>query len=241
VFRDQDELPTSAELTGALQQALEQSRFLVVICSPSAAASRWVNEEIRYYKSLGRNHRIMCLIVDGEPNASDKPDCGLLECFPASLRYSLAADDQAPGERCEPMAADVRDGGKSRQTAQLKILAALMGVGYDELVQRDRRRAVRRRVTLIAGALLVLGAVAWMWRSQEGKRLAQVQEQRLGRLVEEGRQAFVAGDPQRALPWLAAAYREGDRSPALRYLLGRALENISPNVAEIQDPQNPGM
>ena len=43
VFRDRDELPGSAELGTNLTEALAQSRALVIICSPAAARSRWVN------------------------------------------------------------------------------------------------------------------------------------------------------------------------------------------------------
>ena len=48
---------------------MQESRSLIVICSPKSAKSKWVNEEIRYFKSLGREHRVLCLIVDGEPYA----------------------------------------------------------------------------------------------------------------------------------------------------------------------------
>ena len=37
VFRDRDELPGSSELGANLTAALQASRYLIVICSPSAA------------------------------------------------------------------------------------------------------------------------------------------------------------------------------------------------------------
>src|SRR5215813_3988044 len=73
VFRDRDELPLSADLGGSIKNALRASRYLIVLCSPNSAASHWVNEEIRYFKSLERPDRILALILAGEPNASDKP------------------------------------------------------------------------------------------------------------------------------------------------------------------------
>jgi len=89
VFRDREELPTSADLSQQINLALRQSRYLIVICSPHAATSIWVNEEIKYFKALGRENQILAVIVDGEPNASDKPDSPLPECFPPALRYRL--------------------------------------------------------------------------------------------------------------------------------------------------------
>ena len=56
------------------REELRQSRYLIVICSPKSAVSRWVNEEIKTFKALGREERTLCLIVDGKPNATDKPE-----------------------------------------------------------------------------------------------------------------------------------------------------------------------
>ncbi|MBI3272853.1 MAG: TIR domain-containing protein [Planctomycetes bacterium] len=87
VFRDREELPTATDLSAVIQDALTRSRSLVVVCSPHSARSRWVNAEIVAFARLGRSGRVLCLIVDGEPNASDKPEQGLLECFPDAIRY----------------------------------------------------------------------------------------------------------------------------------------------------------
>src|SRR3954469_17730921 len=64
VFRDREELPTSANLSSIIEEALAHSRYLIVICSPQSAKSRWVNEEILRYKRLGREDRVLALIVD---------------------------------------------------------------------------------------------------------------------------------------------------------------------------------
>lgn len=144
VFRDREELASSASLGGNIETALQQSRALVVICSPRAAVSRWVNEEIKLYKNLGREDRVFCLIVDGEPNPP--ADSGLLECFPPILR-----------EPAEPIAADAREGKDGKRNALLKLIAGIIGVPYDELRQRERQRLLRQRLRLGAA---VVGAVA---------------------------------------------------------------------------------
>src|SRR5258708_22421716 len=66
VFRDEEELPADADLTRNIQQALENSGLLVVLCSPRAVESRFVADEIRYFKELGKADRILALMVDGE-------------------------------------------------------------------------------------------------------------------------------------------------------------------------------
>jgi hypothetical protein len=82
VFRDRDELPSATNLGELLTESLRASATQIVICSPAAAQSRWVNEEIICFKRLGRSNRIFCLIVDGEPWASNKPGQEDQECFP---------------------------------------------------------------------------------------------------------------------------------------------------------------
>src|SRR3974390_1654270 len=73
VFRDRDELASATDLGEMINEALRQSACQIVVCSPDAARSRGVNEEILIFKRLGREDRIFCLIVGGEPNATDLP------------------------------------------------------------------------------------------------------------------------------------------------------------------------
>ena len=118
---------------------MRESRCLIVICSPNSAQSRWVEDEIRHFKSLGREAQIFCLIVDGEPNASDKPGCDSPECFSAALRHHVDERGELMKGRTEPIAADVRAHGDGRTHAFLKLVAGLLGVGLDALIHRDQR------------------------------------------------------------------------------------------------------
>lgn len=164
IFRDREELPGAADLGGKLKNALRQSRYLIVICSPKSAASQWVNEEIKTYKALGREDRVLCLIVDGEPYASDKPQSGLLECFPTAVRYRVGTDGSLTSERTEPIAADARKGKDGRHNAKFKLLAGILNVGYDELKQREKRRQLLQKVRLAGGAaaLLLLAVLVYL-------------------------------------------------------------------------------
>lgn len=177
IFRDREELPTSADLGKTIQTALNESRYLIVICSPAAARSRWVNEEIKSFRRLGRSNRILALIVDGEPNAADgKPGIDpKLECFPQALKHPLGADGELNlAEFAEPIAADVRPGKDGKQDGLLKLLAGLLGVNFDDLKRRDeiRRRKRQRVILATVTALLVLfaalaGLATWQWQESE--------------------------------------------------------------------------
>jgi len=165
IFRDRDELPTTSNLSAAIRKALEESSALIVICSTASAASRWVNEEVRTFRALGRGDRIFALVVDGEPNAS-LPDGAPApnECFPLSLRSAPSSTGDAEGED-EPGAADIRPGKDKRSDAVLKLVAGIIGTGFDELKGRHialarRRMVLRSSLSALAVATLAVTGAA---------------------------------------------------------------------------------
>ena len=160
VFRDRDELAVSADLGQRIEEALTRSRYLIVVCSPSAAASTWVNKEIAFFKSLGRGDRIFSLIVGGEPFASEVAGREAEECFPTALRVDLSEDGALSTARVEPLAADLRAGGDGPDGAVLKLIAGILGVGLDALRQRDLERRNDRLRRLLLGSLVALAFVA---------------------------------------------------------------------------------
>lgn len=147
VFRDREELPAANDLSAEVRAALAQSRSLVVVCSPEAAASPWVSREVELFRTLHPERPILAAIREGEPS----------QCFPQAL-VRPAAD----GECIEPLAADFRAGHDGRHLGLLKLVAGIAGVGLDELAQRDAQRN-RQRVTAVTAAalagMLAMGAL----------------------------------------------------------------------------------
>jgi len=133
IFRDRDELATATDLGSKVREALMQSANLIVICSPFSATSKWVQQEVLAYKQLGRSEHIFCLIVDGEPGASALAGAGERECFAPALRAQLDAQGRMTQVPAEPVAADVRAGKDGRRNAKLKLIAGMLGIGFDSL------------------------------------------------------------------------------------------------------------
>ncbi|HEY9110656.1 MAG TPA: TIR domain-containing protein [Rhodanobacteraceae bacterium] len=156
IFRDREELSSSPELGAKINQALAQSEDLIVLCSPGSATSRWVNEEVLAYRRMGRSGRIFCVIVDGEPDATDLPGREAEECFCPALRFQLDANGQPTPERTEPIAADARPGKDGKQNAKLKLIAGMLDVGFDALKQREQQRRIRRMTAITALAVCVM-------------------------------------------------------------------------------------
>ncbi|MGB5544788.1 MAG: toll/interleukin-1 receptor domain-containing protein, partial [Gammaproteobacteria bacterium] len=180
IFRDRDELPTATDLGAVIQQALDDSESLIVICSPAAAASRWVNEEIRYFRRLGRGDRVFCLIVDGEPGGGADAE-GKQECFPEALTEPL--DTGGPDASQDHAAADIRPRGDGKQSARLKVIAGLLGLGLDELRQREQQRRQRRLIAVaasaVAGMVIAIGlaTAALMARAEADRQRLRAEQE----------------------------------------------------------------
>jgi len=243
IFLDREELAASADLPGRIRHALAASRALVIVCSPHAVASRWVTEEIKYFQSLGRIDHVLCLIVDGEPNAV----VATSEALPVLLRYRVAADGSLTDEKIEPLAADLRKGGDGRTKAKLKLMAGILDIPFDQLRQRDKLRTRERLLGWLVAVLVVTTGI-WFGLVQPAKiksaRATMLNETR--RLSREAEAALQKGkDPQQSLmiavaairPWLVA----GGKPPivaqqALRNALastgGQALNGHVPGATD---------
>jgi len=190
VFRDREELPSAANLSAKVSGALAQSANLIVICSPHAAQSRWVNEEVTAFQRLGRSDRIFCLIVDGEPGASAWAGREHDECLPPALTQRLDAEGRATGERLEPIAADARPGKDGKSNARTKLVAGLLGVDLDDLRQRERRRRrLRTTLTMAAGFALLCLTSALAINAILARHAAERRQKQAEDLV-----AFMLGD-----------------------------------------------
>ena len=77
VFRDREDFTAGHTLNAQTLEALDSSAALIVICSPKAAQSHYVNEEIRLFKSRHPERPVIPVIVDGRPmSPSPRPARG---------------------------------------------------------------------------------------------------------------------------------------------------------------------
>jgi tetratricopeptide (TPR) repeat protein len=230
VFRDREELATSTSLGDTLTEALRASACQVVICSPRAAKSRWTNEEILAFKRLGKAHRIFALIVDGEPGASENPETADEECFPPALIHELGEDNELTDIRTEPIAADARPGKDPKQAAKLKLLAGMLGVGYDDLRQREVQRRQRRMMMLTAAAVvgmtitsgLAITAYVARLEAEEQRRIAEIEAETARQTTEFMVGLFEVSDPSEAL----------GNSITAREILDKGVERIDEELRE---------
>ena len=122
VFADVSEL-SAGLLSEQIHSVLERSQFLIVICSPNSARSKWVSWEIEAFVRLGRFKRIIPFIVSGVPYSNN---C-VHECFPDSLKRITP----------ELLGININDIGKD--AAVTKVVAYMLSLDFDTLWQRHKR------------------------------------------------------------------------------------------------------
>lgn len=155
IFRDEEELPASSDLSREIDNALESSRFLIVVSSPRIIESIWCDAEVKKFRELGRHDKIIALLIEGEPSESFLPSL-------CEIRHQIKNEDGSIEEKIEavePLAADVRPSREESQRelkslAKLRILACILGCKFDDLRKRELRR--KQRKMAIFGTLMAL-------------------------------------------------------------------------------------
>ena len=171
IFIDNNELKAGAKLSEAIQTALAQSEFLIVICSENSTKSNWVRAEISHMRALHKDANIIAII----PNKGGD-ESHLLDLLGAEI---------------ERLAADFRPG-KNRSLQLSKIAATLLNRDLDELYQREARRRNKQMlgfgISLSVIATLMSGLAANAYLSEkEAVRQRQKSEEVIAFMVDEFR------------------------------------------------------
>ena len=140
VFKDTTEL-SPGNLPNQIREALELSKFLIVVCSPRSAQSYWVNLEVKTFMEMGKMENVIPFIVDGSAFAKNPID----ECFPQALR-------ELPSEQ-EILGANISEMG--RDAAVVKAVSKMFDVKFDVLWQRWERERNFRRIVVYVSFLLI--------------------------------------------------------------------------------------
>lgn len=145
VFRDEAEFAASNDLGQLIRASLDKSDALVVLCTVRSAASKWVEEEVRYFLTNRPELPVVCVLMG--LGRDQMPDL-----LPAPLRERLEHGE-------EPLAVDMRGSLERKRSQRLRIAAALLQVGYDELARRDKAQRIRAVImfSLRTAPLAVLG------------------------------------------------------------------------------------
>ena len=169
IFKDQEELELTSDLSRQLDENLQNSDFLIVICSPEYNQSKWCLHEVEKYVEYHGRDRVICVLSAGEPPA----------VFPKILckTEKTVTDKQGKKitieEETEPLACEYRGNFMEARKIELPRLAAkIIGCSYDELVMRQEKYR-RRRTTILLSVIFAIAAIAisyLLWSNNEISR-----------------------------------------------------------------------
>ena len=213
IFRDVTDL-TPGILAEEINKALNDSQWLIIVCSPRSAKSPWVCKEAQSFIDSGRADRIIPYVIEGVPFSGDEAT----ECYPEALL-------NMKGNK-ELLAANVNEIG--REAAAIKILARMFGLRFDTLWQRHTREQKKRRIIwgTIAAFMVIVSMIIsgyFYWANNE------IKEKQNKLLISQSK--YLASEAQKE-------YDKGNITKALRmalYALPKDLKNMDrPYVPEAE-------
>lgn len=231
VFRDKDELPLAGNLSAPITEALQESEFLIVICSPRTVESLWVQREIETFLKYRDASHILAVLIEGEPSEAFPPQL-------CTMKQQVVAEDGTitfEEKDIEPLAADVRGSSKREIKAKMKeellrMAAPMLGCEYDDLKQRHRERKIKRLLITFAAA----GSICLAFGTFSTYQALRIQRQSM--LIQAQAEDLKALQSKSLSSLAVDVYENGDRVGGLLIALAGIPEDLDmperPIVAE---------
>ena len=176
LFRDDTSLSATPELWPSIERALGQSRFFVLLASPEAAASHWVNKEVSHWLERNGTGTLLIGVTDGELRWDETTG-------------DFAWDDKTPLPKVlagrfktEPKWVDLRPyrlGADQRDSRFIELgadfAAAIHGKPKEDLLSQEvkqQRRALTWAAAAVASLLVFASFAGWQWRAAVKAELA---------------------------------------------------------------------
>ena len=224
VFRDETGLEVTPALWPAIERALEQSDYFILLASPQAAQSRWVQQEVNWWLKHRSSERLLIAWTDGQLSwGTGDFDWASTNALPQALRGVFHEvpnySDLCFAKRATDLS--LRNARFLMQVARFS--SVLRRRSLDELIGEDVRehQRTKRLAWSAASALIVLTLWAFLVAALAlyEKHIATRQRQIALEQTEQTRQRAVQildstgqrfadeGDPSAALVWFLEALR----------------------------------
>lgn len=212
VFRDSEELKAGSDLSALIKSALDETEWLIIICTKRFKDSVWCMEEVEHFLEIRGRDRIITILVEGEP----------AESFPKVLT-EVERDGKIVS--IEPLAVDIRDDSEKKilknvRREQYRFLADMLDVDYDDLYQRERERRLRQSMTVAGAVILGVSVFAGvMVRNNIMLESAYT-------ALERSNQQTLRGESYYLAEYADEAYQNGDRKTAVKLGLEALPQNL---------------
>ena len=218
VFRDSEELKAGSDLSALIREALDETEWLIIICTKRFKDSVWCMEEVEHFLEIRGRERIITILVEGEP----------AESFPKVL-----TEVERDGKiiTIEPLAVDIRDDSEKKilknvKREQYRFLADMLDVDYDDLYQRERERILRRSIGVAGIVIFGISAFAAVMVRNN------LQLESAYTALDNSNQQTLRGESYYLAEYAGEAYQNGDRKTAVKL----SLEALPNNLANPDRP-----
>ncbi len=170
LFIDQKGIRAGSDLGEILGEKLRQSEFLIVVCTPEAVQSEWVNQEIQYFKQHRDPKNIITCVYSGRPDWFDKENYDD-QCIPKALRIPFNQDEDI-AVRMEHVPAWVdfrKKSAEGHKTAMARVACGLLYMEPNDFVKfhalRNRRK-LQFVIIFLASVALTFAGISYFAHEQ---------------------------------------------------------------------------
>lgn len=160
VFRDDASLSANPSLWASIVDALDASQWLVLMASPEAAASPWVNREVDHWRASKGGVRILLVVTDGDvvwDARTGRLDWSRTTALPGAIDGAFSDEPRFVDLRWAKHETDVSLANARFREAVADVAATLHDRPKDELLGEDvRQHKLVRRLTFLALSTLAL-------------------------------------------------------------------------------------
>jgi WD40 repeat protein len=203
VFRDDTGLAVTPELWGSIEKALAQSLYFLLLASPTAAQSKWVEQEVDWWLRHRSAHHLLIVWTEGElvwDSARGDFDGTRSTALPQRLKGAFAQEPLWLDMRWARTDADLSLRRPRFAEAIARVAATVRGLSLDELIGEDvwQHQRTVRFLRLAVATLLVLtmsaalAAVLALKAKRMVEPLARNEQARVARLASEAKSREMA-------------------------------------------------
>ncbi|MHB9299595.1 toll/interleukin-1 receptor domain-containing protein [Fusobacterium polymorphum] len=179
VFRDREELSTK-DLSTMIEEAIANSKNLIVICSKRTSLSPWCRKEVQLFKKIHGVNNIIPILIEGEPdeafidelknlkatfiNSENMEEEKNIELLAADIRPDEVKSPSFKGYEILEYSKDPKLNELTKKSLDIlkkseiyRIVASMLNVNYGDLKLRHQERYLKKIIyTSVAASIAML-------------------------------------------------------------------------------------